>query len=168
MAKEEAATRLAKLTKLLPLARELHDKLGAVLEEMDAIAGGGAGIASQVKTFETAFDGAWCGRYAAGQHGRYMWRKTVDVPNIKRLIKGLGLDELLGRMTRYIASEDPFLIRARHPFGLLVSGINSYAAQATAPEDFALDAPTVPDCKHTPRCTSDQQHTDRKMRELRA
>lgn len=168
MAKDEASKQLAALAKLLPLAKELHEKLGAVLEEVDALAGGGAGISEKTKAIREAFDAAWCDRYAAGEHGRYLWRNPVDAANVKRLTKALGVDELRARIARYIANEDPYVVRARHPFGLFVSGINSYAGPAAAPEDLELDAPTVSDCKHVPRCTSDQQHTDRKLRDLMA
>jgi len=158
----------AKLAKLLAVGKDLHGKLGAVLEEIDEVIGGGAGIASQIKMFEAGFDAVWCERYARGQTGRYVWRFSSDVPQIKRLLKMLGLDELKGRVIRYIANDDPFLVRARHPFGLFVSGINSYAGEGQAPAPLELEAEAPIDCRHTPRCSSEQAHTRRRSAEMRS
>lgn len=167
MAEANKGPNVAKLIKLLESARELHTKTGMLLDEFDELLGGGAGIASQMKQFETAFDTAWCARYAAGMHGRYIWRKQIDVPNIKRLLKALGLVELVKRATVYISNDDPFLTRSRHPFGLFVSGINSYAGEGEAP-DLELSAQGPIDCKHLPRCSSEQEHTKKKQAEMRA
>lgn len=166
MAKGEELDK-AKLVKLLGVARELQTKLTAILEEVDELLGGGAGVASQLRNFQRQFDELWCGRYARGQHGRYIWRHAMDVPNIKRLLKALGYDDLVDRAGRYIATEDDFLKRNRHPFGLFVSGINSYAGEGKA-TDLALDAAGPVDCRHSPRCASEQQHTKKKQTELRA
>jgi hypothetical protein len=170
MAKDEAAARLAKLAQLIELGRDLHDKLGAVLEEANEIAGGGNGIAAAVKDAEETFDRLWCERYAAGELGRYVWTYSKDKPNLKRLVRTLGLPEVKARMFRFMLNEEPFITRNRHTFALFVSGINAYAeAGVPAPgSDFALEAPTVADCKHTPRCQSDQEHTALRLAELRS
>ena len=175
MAKDDEAAATAKqarLTKLIALGRELHEKLGAVLEEADEMNAGGYGMAAQLKAFQKEFDRLWGTRYAAGEAGRYVWRFAADVPNQKRLIKTLGLQELITRAVRYINTEEPFLVKNRHPFGLFASGINSYAAQAGAPADFALERPASEDCrregKHVPPCGSDQEHTRRKMADMKA
>jgi hypothetical protein len=170
MAKGEEVNR-AKLVKMLEVARDLHEKMAAVLEECDELLGGGAGLAAQIKAFERAFDEAWGRRYAAGQHGRYVWRYAADVPNIKRLLKQFkpnGLEELTKRANRYLSTEDDFLKRNRHPFGLFVSGVNSYADEGQAVEDLELDPAAPSDCKHTPRCRTEVEHTKRRSADLRA
>lgn len=164
---ESKSPNVARLIKLLETARDLHIKTGALLDEFDELLGGGAGIASQMKAFMEAFDTAWCARYAAGQHGRYIWRYAVDRPNIKRLLKALGLVEMVKRATVYVSNEDPYVIRSRHPFGLFVSGINSYCGEGDA-ADLELSAQSAIDCRHAPRCTSEQEHTKKKQAELRA
>jgi hypothetical protein len=145
----------------------LCGKLRAVLDEFDEVLGGGAGIGTMLKNVQRQFDEAWCARYAHGQTNRYVWRHAQDVPQIKRLLKALGYDELCDRALRYIESEDPFLLRARHPFGLFVSGINSYAGAGTSP-DLTLEGEPPPDCRHTPRCRTDQEHTKKRATDLRA
>jgi hypothetical protein len=151
----------AKLARLLAEAKELHGKLGDIHAEIDALLGGGTGIAAQLKQFEAAYDALWCARYAKGETGRYVWTFIRDRPAIKRLIKTLGVEELERRAATYLASSEPFYTQNRHTFSLFVSSINSHARAAAA--DFTL-APTG--CEHVPACKSDQEHTKRRRLEL--
>lgn len=156
------------LVKLLAAAKDLHDKQGELLAEIDALLGGKPGIGTKIKTFQTGYDAAWCSRYAPGQHGRYIWRATIDVPNIKRLLKSLEVEDLIERAQRYVRSNDDFHVRGRHNFGLFVSSINAWARSSDAPAgDFELQR-QVADCKHDPPCTTDQEHTRRRAREMRS
>jgi hypothetical protein len=131
--------RLAKVAKLAGVAKDLHEKMGAVLEEIDELLAGGAGIGAKLKALEAAFDEAWCARYAPGQRDRYVWVYKQDVPQLKRLIKMLGVEETSARAVRYIMSEDPFFVRGRHGFGLFVRSINQWARAAEAPAGEADD-----------------------------
>src|SRR3990167_4495359 len=90
---EDKALR-AKLQKLVVELRETQAKTYALVEEIDALLGGAAGIGAQLKAAYLAFDAVWGGRYAPGQTGRYVWAYTKDAPQMKRLIKGIGPDEL--------------------------------------------------------------------------
>lgn len=160
------AAAVAKLVKVLGVGRELHGKLGEILDELDALLGGKPGIAAALKEFEGIYDALWCERYAKGEHGRYVWRYVQDRPHTKRLLKTLGLEELSRRADVYLRSNDPFYLKARHPFGLFVSSINSHAAPSSTP-DLELSAPPA-DCRHVPLCASDQEHTRRRSAEMRA
>lgn len=162
-----AVDNTAKINKLLALQRELLEKLQAVTEELIEVAGGGAGTAAHLKQLEGSFDRAWCERYAPGQTGRYVWSYTRDRPQMKRLLKSLGLEELGRRMWSYVRNEDPYFVRSRHSFGSFVATINQHAGEAAAPADLELDARPV-GCSHVPPCTSDQQHTKARAREMRA
>lgn len=156
------STMLKKVTGLLVVLKENHEKSAALIEEIAEVLGGGPGVAAQMNEFEKAFARVWEQRYSQ----IYVWRYAVDRPNIKRLLRTLGLEELKARAFNYLRSDDPFIVRSRHPFGLFVSGINSYANEGQG-SAFDLEAPAVADCQHTPRCASDQVHTQRKMREMR-
>ena len=152
---------LKKVEGLLAVLVERQQQCTALIEEIAELLGGGAGIAAQMKEFEGAFEHAWTQRY----HGqRYLWRYVKDRPQIKRLLKTLGLEELTLRAARYIANEDPFLVRERHPFGLFVSGINRYAEESD--HGFDLASPAV-GCSHTPRCINDVEHTRKRATEMR-
>ena|SRR3990172_1700566 len=145
---EEKALR-AKLQKLVVELRETQAKTYALVEEIDALLGGAAGIGAQLKAAYLAFDAVWCSRYAPGQTGRYVWAYMKDAPQMKRLIKGIGSEELGRRMVRYLANDDAFYTKARHPFALFVASINTHAS---APFEGA---------------ESDAEHTRRRMEEMR-
>ena len=154
-----------KLIKLFTALREIREKETLILEEIDNVLGGGVGVGELLKRLERHYSELWTVRYRSP----YTWRYPVDRPNLKRLIKLLGVEEIERRMIVYVKDGDPYLVKARHPFGLFVSNVNTYAAAPV--DDFTLAggaAPTVADCKHAPACRDDQEHTRRKMAELRA
>lgn len=158
--------RLADVGKLVQQLREVQAKEYAITEEIQRILGGGARQADLLKAAERTFDTLWGARYAGGATGRYVWAYMKDRPQMVRLIKMLGLEEVEARMRRYLASHDPFFAKGRHSFGLFVSTINQHAREAAPADDFELDAGTVVDCHHQPVCTSDAEHTRRRREEL--
>lgn len=157
-----------RLIKLLSAQRELLDKFTAIQEEIDAIVAGRAGIGQQLKAAEAAFDQVWCARYAPGQTGAYVWSFQKDRAHLKRLIRQIGLEELKVRALNYLANEDPFYARARHSFGMFVSSINAHASESTEAPAFELGAPGPSDCRHTPRCKDDAEHTRRRRLDRQA
>ena len=160
----DAATR--KVQGLVTALKAQHEKTSALIDEITEVLGGGPGIAATMKAFEATFDVVWCARYAPGEHGRYIWRYAADRPNLKRLLRSLSVEVLQLRAHQYLQSDDPFLVRNRHPFGLFVTGINSFAP--AAPHATELDRePPAADCQHRPRCGSDHEHTRRTQAALR-
>lgn len=155
-----------RLAALVQLHADLLEKFTAVNQEMADLLGGGAGIGAKLKACYKAFDAAWGERYANGEPGHYQWAFQQDASHLKRFLRTMTVEELSRRFVAYIADVDPFLLLRRHPFRLFVRDVNTYApVSGTA---FDLEAPTVSDCKHLPRCTSDQHHTKLKMQEIRA
>lgn len=154
------------IKKLLDVMVEEHGKTGELIEEIQRLLSGQPGIGATLKRLETAFDLAWGARYAKGVAGKYVWRYVQDRPHLKRLIKSVGVEELEARFLRYLQSDEDFFTRSRHPFSLFVSSVNQWASAASAAPGFDLEP--VPDCRHTPRCTSDAQHTKRKNAEMRS
>lgn len=154
---------LERIVKLLALAKELHIKEGEVLNEIDNLMEGKASIAQLLKAAQAGFDAVWCVRYAPGQTGAYVWQHKIDLPNMKRLINSLGLDELTTRFARYLANNEPFYVKNRHPFRLFVSSVNSFAGAPAEVPDYEL----VPDCRHDPPCRNDAEHTRRRQAEIR-
>jgi hypothetical protein len=131
MADAEKQT-LTKIAKLMERLRELQAQEYELTDEIRRLAGGGAGIGPDLKRAMAAFDASWCARYAPGLVGRYIWQGVRDVPAVKRLIKAIGVEELETRMARYVVDDDPFYVKARHPFGLFVANVNRFAAPAAA------------------------------------
>lgn len=161
MATTEQA-RLEKCAKLLTAAKDLHDKMSDVLVEMDAILGGGVGIGAKLQQVEIAWQAAWSSRY----HGDYVFQFQKDRPQWKRLLKTFTPADLQVRILGYIQDDDPFYVQRRHPLGIFWQAVNKYAPVNGS--GFDLEAPTVADCHHQPRCRSDQDHTRKKQAEMRA
>jgi hypothetical protein len=165
MAKDEAAARLGRIEKLLDVLEELREKEDAVIEELGELAAGGAGIAGIWKDAMNVFHHAWGRKYG----GSYVWQHTKDVPQLKRLAKALGHEELIARIGRYFVNADPFFVTKRHPFGLFVATINQHVAESQAGAFHFDEAPgQVIGCSHDPRCGNDQQHTKKRNEEMRA
>jgi hypothetical protein len=147
--------------KLVAVAGEQFLKGQQALAEIERVIGGGRRQADLLKDAEGTFATLWGTRYAGGQDRRYVWAYQKDRPQMVRLIKMLGLEELQARMRRYIANDDPFFAKSRHSFGLFVSTVNQHAASAESPAEWSLagESGGVVGCTHSPRCQSDAEHT---------
>lgn len=154
-------TRLQRASKLLAVAQELHEKQADVIHELAGILGGEAPIGDKLKRLENHFSDLWQERYGSP----YVWNWTKDRPQIKRLLKRTTEDDIAGRMVSYLFDTDLFMARSRHPFPIFVARFNSYVAQSPAALSLETAAPL--DCRHTPHCQSDAEHTRLKLRELR-
>lgn len=136
--------------------------MGATLKELETILGGGITIGKKIKALELLWKTAWSSRY----HTDYTFNYRVEGPHLKFLAQNFTQEDLQVRALNYIRNDDKFYADRRHPFTLFRSQINAFAPAGTSP-DLQLEAPTVGDCKHEPRCKSDQEHTRRKMAEAR-
>lgn len=145
---------VAAIQKILALLKQRHDENGALIEELERLIGGGVGIGELMKQ---AYE-LWGELYP---HGSYLFNFTKDAPNMKRLIRAFGPEELGARFRRYLSCREEFYVAKKHPFGLFVATVNSWADDSL-PADQA--APAV-GCKHVPRCSSDRVHTQRVVRE---
>lgn len=152
---------LKKLGVLFQAFKEHQDKGNALVEEIEKILAGAPGTALLLKRLEGSFEDAWQSRYP----GRYVWNYKIDRPQMKRLLASLAPEEIEDRMLNYIRSNDAFYAERRHEFRIFASQNNRFAS---APATFELSAAAPGDCKHSPRCSSDQEHTRKKSQELRA
>lgn len=118
------------------------------------------------------FDEKWMSLYTHGMAPavHYEFNRKVDPAQIKRLVNQVGsATEMKARLTRYFADNDLFLRKNRHPLNLFISRLNTYAPQGkTVAEEFDMVPATPSDCRHSPLCRDDVQHTMRKQREMRA
>jgi hypothetical protein len=107
----------------------------------------------------------WQAKYSFQYGIKYEFSK-VDTGNLKRLALKYGAADMQARIDRYLADADDFLIRQRHPLSIFLTRINTYAPQTST---AAFDMAAIPvDCRHSPRCRTDQEHTRKKTAELRA
>lgn len=158
---------LKQVERLIAELRETQARACAITEEIQRLLGGGVPLGETLKALEQAFDAAWCQRWAPGQTGRYLWNYQRDRAQLKRLLGVMTPEQIKARFLVYIRNDDPFFLKARHAFGLFVSSVNQHVPQTDM--DFALEseAPTVADCRHQPPCRTDQEHTTRKLAEMR-
>ncbi len=159
-ARKKPEVNLELMVKLVAAMREQHSNLGAVIDEFDNLLAGKASTGELLKRLYVHWDELWLTRWRT----KHAWKMDKDSPNMKRLLKLLGFDELAARMHSYIKSDDAYYVERKHPFGLFVSGINSFAG-LQRPVD-QLEAPPVAGCLHSPPCTTDQQHTKRRQQEM--
>jgi hypothetical protein len=126
-------------------------KQDAGLAELDNLLSGGIGIGEKLKHIEGEFAAAHASRY----RGAYVFDFKVDRAQMKRLLnEGLSHDEIGRRAWRYVRSDEPGLVRSRHPFLWFVKGINQYAGDDQAPHD----------CRHTPACVTEAECTARRAK----
>jgi hypothetical protein len=154
--------KLERVAKLLEAAQEYHEKVGEILAEATKIIRGEVGTALNLKLVAGHFEVEWEARYGA----RYLWAHAKDFAQIKRLLKTATAVEINGRITSYLREPDPFLSKARHPFGLFVSRFNQLTPYKSPAEDLELAAPPT-DCRHVPPCKSDQAHTKKQLADTR-
>lgn len=141
---------------------ELRAKETELVEEITRLLGGSAGIGEQLK----AMYARWTELHAARYPGKYVFAWVKDAPQMKRLLVALGAEELAGRMATYLRDNDEYLRKARHPFGLFVAGVNRYVAEGKQAEELTL-AERPADCKHTPPCRDDMEHTRKRSADMR-
>lgn len=147
---------------------ELHAKQAEVLEEIGHALAGEPGAGELLERARLTWSELWKARY----RGDYMWQHTRDMPQLKRMIRALGIEEVEARMAVYIKSGESFYKEARHGFQVFISQINRFATHKEGGPDteffFGLDVDAPIDCKHEPKCKTDQEHTSRRQRELRS
>lgn len=153
----------ARLKKLYEAALEHHSKTGEILEEIGKALNGGKGIGDTMKELERDLSEIWAARYGAP----YVWQYVKDRPAIKRLLKNLSVDEIKTRWANYLKASDKYYVDARHGFGLFSAQVNRFASIGHAGE-LELDVAAPADCKHAPRCKTDQEHTRRRSADLRS
>jgi len=81
-----------------------------------------------------------------------------DMGRFLRLIKQLGAEETAARVKRYFHRDDKFIVDAHYSLSVFFAKVNELLPDES---DARNVAPPPAGCAHTPRCTSDAQHTVR-------
>lgn len=120
--------------------------------------------ANKVKGYLTAFDQHWAAIYGEA----YLFVSPQDPANAKRLLTKLGEKELWRRTLIYLASQNPYYVTRKHPFGLFVKDINEFVGgNGAAAAPAARRSAAVVDCKHQPPCSSEVEHTRKRAEDMR-
>lgn len=152
------------------LMRKMHKRLGEELDIIEATLRAEATPGQIAKDLLDRFCLKWKERhrgeaYIVGGEGA----KLIGM--LKRLLTGktpLEPAEIDRRMGVYFASRDPFIVNAKYPLEMFVKGINKYSGARAIDDASFLTAPPPGDCRHSPRCRTDVEHTEKRRREMRA
>jgi len=122
--------RLDRIGKLLVQLAEAQATSQAIISELVQLAAGTATDSEHTARAMRFFDEVWCERYAPGRVKGYAWDRAKDLPNLRRLVKQLGVQEVEGRMVAFLKSDDAFYTRVGncHKFSLFVHGINGFVS----------------------------------------
>lgn len=156
MAAKKADINVSAMQKIIALLKTRHDEDGALIAELERLAGGGPGIGEILKECYDRWLELW-------PHGTYVFVFTKDAPQMKRLVRELGKQDVLERMFRYLTCREPFYADKKHPFPMFVATINKWGS---IPGEIVFQAAPI-GCRHTPPCHSDVEHTRLKQQELR-
>lgn len=142
------------MQKIIALLKTRHEEDGALIDELERLAGGGRGIGEILKELYAYWNELWSIEHG----GSYVFVFAQDAPQMKRLYRELGLEELQARIYNYIKDRDEWLVKNKHPFKVFVAQSNRHASGRAVVDGNAL--PPV-GCKHKPPCRSDQEHTQK-------
>lgn len=156
------ATPDKRLKNLYEALRETQAKQYEITEEIGRVLNGEKGIGDIMKALRVDLSTIWEVRY----HSPYVWQAKDSTP-VKKLLKDLQSDEIKARWQTYVKNNETYYVQARHGFALFASQINRFAG-LSEPVGFELEVDAPADCKHSPRCKTDQAHTRKRSAELRA
>lgn len=155
--KAKATITVSDIRKFIETQRKQLAVMVAALDDIERKLDGHESVGQEMRKVNDAFITAWRRRYRA----EYVYQGAKDATAVKRLLASLTPAEIIERMARYFASDDPFVTKTRHSLALFATTINQYIPEALPLEaDFS--------CNHTPRCASAAAHTSKKLAEARA
>lgn len=159
------AVDLDKIAAALAAIRTAHVKLGDQITTLEAVLADQPTPTMIAKGLIAVFVTSWSRHYRGEKYTMGDgWVKHAE--GFKRVLKTIPPGEVERRIEAYLRSPDPFYGKAHHDLGLFISAINKFGTRGRGLIDD-IEAPVV-DCRHQPRCASDQQHTKRRTQEARA
>ena len=117
-------TKLAKLiSALMELEADYHQKRAAIHAEMNALVSGDDGIGVKLARLKAR----WCETWTARHHEKCDFDHKRDTAWLKaKLVAGFTEDEIGCKIQHYVITEDPYYVRARHPFSLFKTSFNTW------------------------------------------
>lgn len=143
------------------LVQKKRAELDDALEAYAAVRAGEQTDGQKAKGLIQSYIKAWAKKYP-GQTYVPIWPR--DTKAFKRLLQTLTVEDIKVKLGAYLRSDDPFYVNAKHDLSAFPSAINKLTVQVP----LLTDSVGPVDCSHTPRCSSDQAHTARKIQERRA
>ena len=135
MAADARVTLTKLLTALDALDADYAEKRQAITAEMHALLKGDDGIGVKL----TRLKAQWCAIWTERHKEKCDFDHRKDTAFLKaKLLAGFTEDEIVCKFQSYVVSDDPYYVRARHPFGLFRTNFNSWrgvVASDTKAED---------------------------------
>jgi hypothetical protein len=135
-----------------------HNRMADLLDDFDAALSKEPTAGQNAKRLLEYFVRHWERRYR-GQ--KMLVNGPKDMATFKRILRQLGVDEVAARIGRYFKGDDRQALNAKHSVGLFALRINELVPDVGDPSGPI-------GCTHTPPCTTDVQHTKRKLDEQKA
>lgn len=147
----------------LERAKKLAAELLAQLDVLDGAIRGEKTPGQNINRLFKSWGELWTARY----HSAYVTTNRAKVAaQCKKLLGSLTVEDIEARMAQYLASNDRFYTQAKHSLDLFLVSINKFSGSGPSDDDGFMAAPP-PDCRHTPACKTDAEHTQRRARDLR-
>lgn len=150
--------KLDRLVKLFEELRTNQAKVYAITEEIRAVFAEDESPAKAAKRAIVSFTALWEEQYRS----KYVVTWSKHMVQTKRVLRVMSVEEFEVRIRLYLANRERFVTNATHSLDLFLATVNNYV-----PEAGLVSQPVI-GCTHTPRCTSDTEHTTRRLRDLRA
>lgn len=161
----------AEQRKALALIKEMRTLMAGFAEGLDAlekfVSSDSASKGHAIKALLTAFDEQWEARYKRKYVRLEKSEGARDAKAAKKLLEEVERRDLWQRLLAFIKSNEPYYVEQRHPFWLFARDINKFGAAPSPSTSTTTHTPAVQDCRHTPRCASDVEHTRRRSEDMR-
>jgi uncharacterized protein YdaU (DUF1376 family) len=96
-------------------------------------------------------------------HDCSLLERPLDIMQLEQQIGAHSVDRVLSALQAYFTTEDPYVIKARHPLPMFLRDPLKYLAK-----DPATKLPPPHGCRHDPPCPDSTTHTRKYLAEQRA
>lgn len=145
--------------------RKLAEEQLGLAADLEALLNGDNTTGQDVARLFKTWGDLWAKRYARDHV--FTSRAKVGAA-FKKLLATMPVTDIEARMRQYLASRDPFYSGAGYAIEVFLKAINKFPGIGPDPGDGEFLQAPVGDCKHSPRCKSDQAHTRLRAQEMRA
>lgn len=101
---------------------ELREQESALIQEVMTILAGGEPLGMRLKKLKAQ----WCDLWQERHKEKCAFDHVSHTGGLKKKLLTYGDDVVRAKMVSYLASDDPYYVRARHPFGLFLKTFDTW------------------------------------------
>lgn len=137
MASDPRATLVKLLDAFEDREAQRRAELDALIVEMRALVTGGETIGQKL----AAVKAHWCAAWTERHHEKCAFDHVKHTAALKKKLATFTVEEISVKISSYLASEEAYYVRARHPFSLFLTSFDSWRGltAASAPLATGLD-----------------------------